>query len=65
MISVLLHTTQNLGDHGENKIIALNVDENMTIKELTESFIEIDTPSGDSKYFDHIELRICKDGNNG
>jgi len=62
MISVLLHITQNLGDHGEKRIVALNVDENVTIKDLTEIFLTSDIPSGDSKYYDHIELRICKGG---
>ena len=58
MISVLLHTVQDLGDHGENRIVALDVGEDMTIKELSDSFLKIDMKS--VQRYQHIEIRICK-----
>ena len=42
MISVLLHTVQDLGDHGENRIVAINISEDTTIKELSDLFLKKD-----------------------
>ena len=52
MISVILHTVQNLGDHGREVKRVITVDENITIKEL------IDKVLIDKNHDDHIELKI-------
>ncbi len=53
MVSIILHTVQNLGDHGREIIRIFEIDENITIGSLIEKTLS----NIDCKY-DHLELRI-------
>ena len=52
MVSVILHTVQNLGDHGREIKRVFEVDENTTVGYLIEKFLK------DANDYDHLELRI-------
>ena len=64
MISVLLKTYKDLGDHGEGCTIALKVDENATIKELVDKALSKKFPFDEGKkdytHDEHLEIRVCK-----
>ncbi len=53
MISVILHTVQNLGDHGREIKRVFEIEGNTTIGDLIEKTLL----NAECKY-DHLELRI-------
>ena len=57
-ISITLHTTQNLGDHGREIVKSIGVAADTMIGDLVNKVLkENDNPN----YNDHIEIRIIKE----
>ncbi len=56
-INILLKTVQDLGDHGREISVALDIKETDTIKDIIENHLKSDTKS---QYTDHIEIRVTK-----
>ena len=57
-VNILLNTVQNLGDHGKEISIALDVEEYTTIQNMVADYL-IDSENR-TKYNDHIEIRVTK-----
>lgn len=59
-INVLLKTVQNLGDHGREVSIALNVNGVDSILAIIDKYLLNDMETSTYNYNDHIEIRVTK-----